>query len=174
MLPSQAGRAGLRGSTDFSNSYVRYDALSDAQRGYPPPGDRMSDRPDDDRIRRLLDVGRSLVAELDPEVVLERILEEARQITGARYAALGVMDEQRTELERFLTTGIDGATHRAIGDLPHGRGVLGVLIEDPQPLRLTDVGQHPQSYGFPPGHPPMGSFLGVPILIRGEAWGNLY
>ena len=134
----------------------------------------MSTPPDDDRIRRLLDVGRALVTELDPEAVLDRILEEAREITGARYAALGVMNEDRSELERFLTAGVDAATHRAIGELPHGRGVLGVLIEDPRPLRLPDVSRHPQSYGFPPGHPPMHGFLGVPIVIRGEAWGNLY
>ena len=131
-------------------------------------------RTDDDRVRRLLDVGRTLIAELDPEVVLDRILEEAREITGARYAALGVLNEERSELERFLTAGVDAATHRAIGELPHGRGVLGVLIEDPRPLRLPDVGRHPQSYGFPPDHPPMHAFLGVPIVIRGEAWGNLY
>ncbi len=134
----------------------------------------MENRSDEYRIRRLLDVGRTLVAELDPEAVLDRILEEAREITGARYAALGVLNEKRTELERFLTVGIDQSTRRAIGELPRGRGVLGVLIEDPRPLRLVDVGRHPQSYGFPAGHPPMRTFLGVPILIRGEAWGNLY
>jgi signal transduction histidine kinase len=128
----------------------------------------------DHKLRRLLDVGRALVGELDPEAVLDLILEEARAVTGAQYAALGVLDETRSELERFLTRGIDPATHRAIGDLPRGRGVLGVLIEDPEPLRLADVGEHAQSYGFPAGHPPMHSFLGVPILIRGEAWGNLY
>ena len=114
------------------------------------------------------------MAEHDPEAVLDRILVEAREITGARYAALGVLDAPRRELERFLTVGVDAATQRAIGDFPLGRGVLGTLIEDPRPLRLADVGQHPQSYGFPPAHPPMRSFLGVPILIRGEAWGNLY
>lgn len=128
----------------------------------------------EDKLRRLLDVGRSLVGELDPEAVLHRILEEARELTGARYAAVGVLDETRSELERFLTVGIDAPTHRAIGDLPHGRGVLGVLIHDPRPLRLADVGEHPQSYGFPAAHPEMHSFLGVPIVIRGEAWGNLY
>jgi signal transduction histidine kinase len=126
------------------------------------------------KLRRLLDVGRALVAELDPEVVLDRILEEARQITEARYAALGVINEQRTELERFLTAGVDERTHRAIGDLPTGRGVLGVLIEEPRPLRVADVGQHPRSYGFPAGHPMMRSFLGVPVTIRGQVWGNLY
>jgi signal transduction histidine kinase len=129
---------------------------------------------DEDKLRRLLDVGRALVGELDPEAVLERILQEARELTGARYAALGVLDETRSELERFLTVGIDAEGHRAIGDLPRGRGVLGVLIHDPRPLRLADVDEHPRSYGFPAAHPPMHSFLGVPIIIRGEAWGNLY
>ncbi len=128
----------------------------------------------EDKLRRLLDVGRGLVGELDAEVVLERILEEARDLTGARYAALGVLDETRSELERFLTVGIDAATHRAIGDLPRGRGVLGVLIDDPRPQRLSDVGEHPRSYGFPAAHPEMHSFLGVPIVVRGQAWGNLY
>jgi signal transduction histidine kinase len=129
---------------------------------------------DAQRLRRLLDVGRSLVSELDLEVVLDRVLEVARELTGARYAALGILDERRQELERFLTRGIDASTHRTIGDLPRGRGILGVLISDPRPLRMPDVGDHPRSYGFPPGHPPMHSFLGVPILIRGDAYGNLY
>jgi len=126
------------------------------------------------RLRRVVEVSRTVVSELDLETVLQRVLEEARELTGARYAALGILDEQRRELERFLTIGIDPATHRSIGDLPRGRGVLGVLIRDPKPLRLADVGDHPRSYGFPLGHPPMRSFLGVPILVRGEAWGNLY
>jgi signal transduction histidine kinase len=128
----------------------------------------------DESHRCLLDVGRALVGELDLEAVLERVLEEACAITGARYAALGVLNENRTGLERFLTRGIDPETHRAIGDLPHGRGVLGVLIEDPQPLRLNDVGSHPESYGFPANHPEMHTFLGVPVLARGQTWGNLY
>jgi signal transduction histidine kinase len=127
-----------------------------------------------ERVRRLLDVGRSLVEELDTETVLQRILEEARETTGARYVALGILNKERTELERFVTSGIDTATRLAIGDLPRGRGVLGVLIEDPRPLRLSDVGLHPHSYGFPSAHPVMRSFLGVPILVRGQAWGNLY
>ncbi|MCW3032068.1 MAG: sensor histidine kinase [Solirubrobacterales bacterium] len=114
------------------------------------------------------------MTELDLSVVLDRLLLAAREITGARYAALGILNEQRSELEQFLTSGVDDETHRAIGDLPRGRGVLGELIEHPQPLRLEDVGEHPASYGFPAGHPPMHSFLGVPILIRGKAWGNLY
>src|SRR4051794_11173142 len=125
-------------------------------------------------LKRLLDVGSVVVAELDDEAVLERVLDAARELTGARYAALGVLDANRQGLERFVTSGIDAATRREIGDLPVGRGVLGVLITDPRPLRLDDVGSHPESYGFPIGHPPMRSFLGVPILIRGEAFGNLY
>jgi signal transduction histidine kinase len=129
---------------------------------------------DEQRLRTLLDAGRDLVAELDYEVVLRRLLEVAREVTRARYAALGVLDERREHLERFVTSGLDEATERAIGERPRGRGVLGLLIQDPQPLRLSDVGRHPQSYGFPLAHPPMRSFLGVPILIRGEAWGNLY
>ena len=126
------------------------------------------------RAGRLLEVGRSLIAELDPEAVLDRLLAVALELTGARYAAIGVLDESRQQLERFLTRGIDEATHRAIGDLPRGRGVLGVLIREPRPLRLADVGAHAESYGFPLAHPPMHSFLGVPILVHGEAWGNLY
>ena len=127
-----------------------------------------------EQIRRLLEVGRALVAEHGTEAVLDKILQAAREITGARYAALGVLDESRQELERFIAVGIDATTRRTIGDLPRGRGVLGVLIHDPQPLRLADVGRHPQSYGFPVGHPSMRAFLGVPILVRGQAWGNLY
>jgi signal transduction histidine kinase len=134
-------------------------------------GSRLSDPV---LLRRLLDVSRSVVSELDLEVVLRRVVEEACEITGARYGALGVMNERRDGLDRFITTGVDEETHAAIGDLPHGRGVLGVLISDSRPLRLADVGSHPQSYGFPPGHPPMSTFLGVPIQIRGEAYGNLY
>jgi signal transduction histidine kinase len=129
---------------------------------------------DEPRLRELIDVGRALVAELDPEVIFRRMLEVACELTGARYAALGVLDDERHELERFITHGIDEEERRAIGNLPRGRGILGLLIEHPRPLRLGDVGSHPRSYGFPPGHPPMSSFLGVPVMIRGRAWGNLY
>src|SRR5262252_6614487 len=128
----------------------------------------------EDRLRRLLDAGRSLISELDPEAVLQRLLDVARDVTGARYAAIGVLDERRQGLERFITVGIDEETHRQIGDPPRGRGVLGVLITDPRPLRLADVSAHPRSYGFPLAHPEMTTFLGVPIVIDGESWGNLY
>ncbi|MGE5283140.1 MAG: GAF domain-containing protein [Chloroflexota bacterium] len=129
---------------------------------------------DELRLRELIDVGRTLVTELDPEVVFRRLLEVACELTGARYAALGVLDRDRHELERFIAHGIDEEARRAIGSLPRGRGVLGVLIEEPRVLRLADVGRHPRSYGFPPGHPQMTTFLGVPLMIRGRAWGNLY
>ena len=134
----------------------------------------MSSLPEADQVRRLLDAGRALVAERDVEAVLDRILEAACKVTDARYAAVGVLDESRTQLQQFLTRGIDPDTYRAIGDLPHGRGVLGVLIEDPRPLRLADVTRNPYSYGFPANHPPMKTFLGVPLMIRGAPWGNLY
>jgi signal transduction histidine kinase len=126
------------------------------------------------RLEQLLSTGRALLSELDPDMVFERILETARELTGARYAAIGVLDESRERLEKFVTSGIDAEARRRIGDPPSGRGVLGVLITDPKPLRLEDVGSHPRSYGFPLGHPRMTTFLGVPILIRGEPWGNLY
>jgi signal transduction histidine kinase len=137
-------------------------------------GTGMNDNLDSARMAGLLAAGRSLVSELEPQAVLDRILDAARELTGARYAAIGILDERRTSLERFVTVGIDDATREAIGELPRGRGVLGVLISDPRPVRLEDVGRHPQSYGLPEGHPAMRGFLGVPIMIRGASWGNLY
>lgn len=122
----------------------------------------------------VLDVACGVLSDLDVDVVLERMLEAARELTGARYAALGVLDRSGGELERFVTAGLDEPTRREIGALPRGRGVLGELIADPRPLRLADVGAHPRSYGFPPGHPPMKTFLGVPVLVAGEPFGNLY
>jgi signal transduction histidine kinase len=129
---------------------------------------------DEDRLRRLIEAGRSVVAERELEGVFERLLDVARQLTAARYAAIGILDETRENLADFITAGIDPDAHGRIGDLPRGRGVLGLLISNPEPLRMPDVGAHIRSYGFPPAHPAMTSFLGVPILIRGEAWGNLY
>jgi signal transduction histidine kinase len=121
-----------------------------------------------------LELARDVLGDLDIEGVLGRVLESARQLTGARYAALGVLDQSQSELERFITSGIDEQTRRQIGELPRGRGVLGELIEHPVPLRLADVGAHPHSYGFPPAHPPMRTFLGAPVLVDGEPFGNLY
>jgi signal transduction histidine kinase len=127
-----------------------------------------------DRLRSLLHAGIALSSELSLDALLQRIVEAAAELTGARYAALGVIDRTGQALERFLTTGIDEETHRLIGDLPRGRGILGVLIREAATLRLHDLGEDPRSVGFPPGHPPMRSFLGVPILLRGTAYGNLY
>ncbi len=122
----------------------------------------------------VLGVACGVLGDLDLERVLERVLESARELAGARYAAIGVLDDSRTALARFITTGVDESTRREIGSLPTGRGVLGELIRDPTPLRVASVGDHPRSYGFPAGHPPMGSFLGVPVMVAGEPFGNLY
>jgi signal transduction histidine kinase len=137
-------------------------------------GTDIAETLDLDRLRGLIDIGGFVMSDLDVDGVLGHVLESARELTGARYAAIGVLNQERTELERFITRGIDEDTARRIGDPPRGRGVLGALIEEPAPLRLDRVGEHPASYGFPAGHPPMESFLGVPIFIRGEVWGNLY
>jgi signal transduction histidine kinase len=127
-----------------------------------------------DRLRALVDTGIAINSELSLEGVLERIVEAAAQVTGARFAALGVIDPSGAGLERFVTHGVDDETRTTIGSPPHGRGILGVLIHDATPLRLHDLGEDPRSVGFPPGHPPMRTFLGVPILLRGVAYGNLY
>src|SRR5207344_1369714 len=116
-----------------------------------------------DRLRVLVDAGIALSSELSLDALLQRLVEIAAELTGARYAALGVVDRSGEGLESFVTTGIDAETHAAIGDLPRGRGILGVLIRDAQPLRLHDLSTDPRSVGFPAHHPPMQSFLGVPI-----------
>jgi two-component system, NarL family, sensor histidine kinase DevS len=127
-----------------------------------------------DRFRALLDAGIALNSELSLDALLQRLVESAAELTGARYAALGVIDKTGHALERFLTTGIDEAARAAIGELPRGRGILGVLIREAEPLRLDDIASDPRAVGFPPDHPQMKSFLGVPILQRGVAYGNLY
>ena len=118
--------------------------------------------------------GLALNAELSLDDLLLRIVEGAAGLTQARYVALGVIDPRGADLERFITHGLDEETRRTIGELPRGRGVLGALIEDARHLRLDDLHSDPRSVGFPPGHPPMTSFLGVPIFLRGVAYGNLY
>jgi signal transduction histidine kinase len=128
----------------------------------------------DEQGRGLLDVAASVLGELDLEIVIDRVLNAARELTGAQYTALGVLNASRTELERFITVGVDEHARATIGVLPRGRGVLGELVRDPVALRLTDVSEHPRSYGFPFGHPPMHSFLGVPIFAGGVPFGSLY
>ncbi|MFL5910475.1 MAG: GAF domain-containing protein [Gaiellaceae bacterium] len=127
-----------------------------------------------ERMRALIEAGIALSSELSLDAVLQKLVETAAALTGSKYAALGVLDPTGSRLERFLTTGVDQETHAAIGDLPTGRGILGVLIRDATPLRLRDLSEDPRSVGFPPGHPPMHSFLGVPVALRGIAYGNLY
>jgi signal transduction histidine kinase len=126
------------------------------------------------RFKALVEAGIALSSELSLDAVLQRIVEAAAELTDARYAALGVIDPSGTGLERFLVTGIDEETQRAIGELPRGRGILGTLIRDAKPLRLARLSEHPDSSGFPANHPPMKTFLGVPVLLRSVAYGNLY
>ncbi|HEU5244326.1 MAG TPA: GAF domain-containing protein [Gaiellaceae bacterium] len=126
------------------------------------------------RLRALFAAGLAVTSELSLDAVLQRLAEAAAELTGARYSALGVIDASGSQLERFVTHGVDAETHAAIGSLPRGRGILGVLIREARPLRLHDIAEDPRSVGFPPGHPPMRGFLGVPILLRGVAYGNLY
>jgi signal transduction histidine kinase len=123
--------------------------------------------------KALLDAVMAISSDLDLHSVLSRIIEAATRLTDARYGALGVVG-QENHLVEFVTTGIDEESRLRIGDLPHGRGILGLLISDPQPIRLKDLTDHPSSFGFPAHHPPMGSFLGVPVRIRGTVFGNLY
>jgi signal transduction histidine kinase len=130
--------------------------------------------PKEDRLRALVEAGVAIASELSLDALLQQVVEKAAELTGARYGALGVIDRSGSALERFITTGIDAETHAAIGDLPRGRGILGALIRDASPLRLHDLGEDARSVGFPPNHPPMRSFLGVPIMLRGVAYGNFY
>ena len=125
-------------------------------------------------LQHLLEAIVTVGSELSLPVVLRRIVETATELVDARYGALGVLDESGTTLSEFLTSGIDDAAVQAIGAPPSGHGILGLLIVDPWPIRLPDLAQHPDSFGFPPNHPAMGSFLGVPIRVRGQVFGNLY
>lgn len=128
------------------------------------------------KLRRLMDAVLMIEADIELPVLLRHIVEEACSLVDARYGALGVLNQARTSLEQFLTVGLGDDAEAFIGSRPTGRGVLGLLITEPRPLRLGDLGSHPESYGFPPGHPPMTSFLGVPIRVRAsaEVYGNLY
>ncbi|HVT64188.1 MAG TPA: GAF domain-containing protein [Mycobacteriales bacterium] len=127
-----------------------------------------------ERLQALLQAVVSIGSQLDLPSVLRRIAETAAELADARYAALGVLDPSGNQLSQFITVGIDDDVRAKIGDLPRGRGVLGLLIDVPLPLRLTNIADHERSFGFPPNHPPMRTFLGVPISVRGEAFGNLY
>lgn len=121
----------------------------------------------------LVEAGLALASELELDALLQRIADLAREVVGARYAAVGVVGDDGLLL-RFVYSGVDQATANLIGDLPHGRGLLGVLVEGGRPLRMRHISDHPESYGFPPNHPPMESFLGVPIIVRDQTFGRLY
>jgi signal transduction histidine kinase len=125
-------------------------------------------------LNQLLDTFLAVAAGLDLPAVLDRIVTTAVELVDARYGALGILDPSGTRVDEFVAVGVDDDTRAAIGRLPEGHGILGTLISDARPLRLPDLGQHPDSYGFPPHHPEMRSFLGVPISIRGAPYGNLY
>jgi signal transduction histidine kinase len=126
------------------------------------------------QLRKLLDGVLTIGSDLDLHTVLHTIIETAAEVVDATYGALGVLDEGGKRLNDFVTVGIDEAGRAAIGTLPQGHGILGLLIVDPKPLRLPDLNKHPDRFGFPPNHPPMTSFLGVPITVRGRVFGNLY
>jgi signal transduction histidine kinase len=126
------------------------------------------------KLRRLMDAVLMIEADIELPVLLRHLVEEACSLVNARYGALGVLNSARTGLEQFLTVGLSEVDEARIGLRPTGRGVLGLVITDPEPLRLSDLGSHPDSFGFPEGHPPMTSFLGVPVRSRGQVYGNLY
>lgn len=125
------------------------------------------------RTAGLVEAGLALASELDLDALLQRIADLAREVVGARYGAVGVVGDDGLLL-RFVYSGIDQETADEIGDLPHGRGLLGVLLEGGRPMRMREITDHPASYGFPPNHPPMSSFLGVPIIVRDHVFGRLY
>ncbi|MDP9234298.1 MAG: GAF domain-containing sensor histidine kinase [Actinomycetota bacterium] len=121
----------------------------------------------------LVEAGLALASEHDLDALLQRIADLARELVGAKYAAVGVIGEDRL-LRRFVYSGIDESTAKEIGELPRGRGLLGALIEGGRPMRLREIADHSASYGFPAHHPPMHSFLGVPIVVREQIYGRLY
>jgi len=134
---------------------------------------QQRDREQTARLAALNAAGMWMTSELDTAAVLQRVVDQARDIASAKYAALGVFDQTGT-VEQFITSGITPEERALIGPLPHGLGLLGLLQREPHALRLRDIKEHPASVGFPPNHPPMRSFLGTPILWRGKALGDLY
>ena len=129
---------------------------------------------DPSKLRRIIDAMLLIGTDLELPQLLRHIVEEARAITGARYGAIGVLNAERTALAEFITVGLEPAEEAVIGKRPKGLGVLGLLISDPQTLRISDVNVHADRSGFPPNHPPMTCFLGVPVRVKDEVYGNLY
>lgn len=129
---------------------------------------------DPTKLRRVLEATLLIEGDLELPALLRHVVDEARSMTGARYGALGVLTNDGTALAEFITVGLEPDQEESIGPRPTGKGVLGLLIADPRPLRLGHLSDHAESYGFPANHPPMTSFLGVPIKVRDEVYGNLY
>jgi len=136
--------------------------------------DPSAARPGEEPLRRLVDASIRINAERSLDAMLQTVVDCAREVVGASYAALGVVDTTGTELRRFVTSGMSPEVVARIGRPPSGQGVLGLLLADPHPIRLTDLNSHPKAVGFPPEHPPMKSFLGVPVRGRKGIIGNLY
>lgn len=138
--------------------------------------DRMSERDEEaSRIRRaLVEAGLALGSALSLAHVLQILVDVSRELVGARYAALGVINTEGSGLSDFITSGMSSEVRARIGDPPTGKGILGLLIREARPLRLRDLRDHPASAGVPPNHPPMGSFMGVPVVAQGRVFGNLY
>ena len=136
----------------------------------------LRDRRIDDpaKLRRLVDAVLMIESEVELPILLSRLIEEARSLVHASYGALGVLNKAGTGLEHFLTVGLSDAEEAEIGLRPDGSGVLGLLITEPESLRIDDLGEGPESYGFPENHPPISSFLGVPVRVRATVYGNLY
>ena len=156
----------VEGHTAPPRSAHRYDDLVAGTRNAPI--DTTS------RVQAALDAAVRAVAELAPiDDVLQVIVDQVRPVVDAQYAALGIVDA-RGRIERFITSGMDAATRRAIGPLPEGHGLLGLIIEENRPFRIPDLNADSHRYGFPPNHPPMSSFLGVPIIVKGRTVGRLY
>jgi signal transduction histidine kinase len=181
-VPVEEGlTAALLGSVDPASSVAEDEAMASLEvlagliaSRIGVDGARMRAEDARARMASLVDAGLSLGRQLALDDLLTRIVQAAREVVGARYAALGVLDASRTRLAEFVTAGLSEEEQAAIGDPPSGRGLLGALIRDARTLRLNRMEDDPRSAGFPPGHPPMTSFLGVPVMLRGEAFGNLY
>jgi signal transduction histidine kinase len=157
ILPAEHVDLGLGGGEAYDSAAVPYARVNDPE-----------------KLRRLMGAVLMITAEVELTDLLRHLVEEARTLVGARYAALGVLNPARTGLEQFITVGLSQDEEAQIGDRPTGRGVLGLLITEPAPLRLSHLEEHPGRYGFPPHHPPMTSFLGVPVRVRDDVYGNLY
>jgi signal transduction histidine kinase len=127
-----------------------------------------------DGDRRLIEAGMALASELSLDAVLQRIVELAVDLTGARYGALGVLTPDGRSIEDFITVGITPEERAALGNPPVGHGLLGALTREPHPIRIPNIAADPRSVGFPPNHPPMTSLLGARIIGRGTVFGNIY